>query len=83
MQAVIVIQADIQGGGVERTVHGCRKTEEGSRSRILISCRAVSGVIVGFHILDGRAADASSFVDDSRALANQTRSRRGKRMTSC
>ncbi len=48
MQAVVVVQADIQGGGVKRTVYRYREVEEGSHSRISTSCRAVLRVIIGF-----------------------------------
>jgi len=62
MQAVVVVRADVQGGGVERIVHGCGEAEEGSRSRILMSCGAVLGVIVGFDAFVWRAASQSTGV---------------------
>ena len=49
MQAVVVVREDVQGGAVERAVHGqCREVEEGSRSRVSAPRGAVPGVIVGF-----------------------------------
>jgi hypothetical protein len=47
---VVVIRADIQGGGVERIVYRCGETEERSCSCISTSRGAVSGVIIGFDV---------------------------------
>jgi hypothetical protein len=49
MQAVVVVRADVQGGGVERIVHGSGEVKEGSCSRISTLCGAVSRVIVRFN----------------------------------
>ncbi len=58
----MVVRADIQGGGVKRTVHGCREAKEESHSRILMSCGAVLGVIMGFNAFVWQAASQSTRV---------------------
>jgi hypothetical protein len=50
MQAIMVVRADIQEGGIKRTVHGYREVEEGSRSCISMLYKAVSRIIIGFDI---------------------------------